>query len=106
MHEISMCYSALELIEQQARQHHARRVTAVWLEIGALSCIEESALRFVLSQPAGKRWRKDVNCTLRFGRPKPGAGSAAPWWKSSTMTPGVRSAAAIICEWMTATVCS
>ncbi|PWC16002.1 hydrogenase maturation nickel metallochaperone HypA [Brenneria corticis] len=46
MHEISMCYSALELIEQQARRHHARRVTAVWLEIGALSCIEESALRF------------------------------------------------------------
>ncbi|WP_284603369.1 hydrogenase maturation nickel metallochaperone HypA [Dickeya dadantii] len=46
MHEISMCYNALELIEQQARQHGARRVTGVWLEIGALSCIEESALRF------------------------------------------------------------
>jgi len=46
MHEISMCYSALELIEQQARQHGARKVTGVWLEIGALSCIEESALRF------------------------------------------------------------
>ncbi|PWC10237.1 hydrogenase maturation nickel metallochaperone HypA [Brenneria roseae subsp. americana] len=46
MHEISMCYNALELIEQQARQHQARRVTEVWLEVGALSCIEESALRF------------------------------------------------------------
>ncbi|WJY16481.1 hydrogenase maturation nickel metallochaperone HypA [Pectobacteriaceae bacterium CE90] len=46
MHEISMCYSALELIEQQARQHGARKVKEVWLEIGALSCIEESALRF------------------------------------------------------------
>lgn len=46
MHEISLCYSALELIEQQARQHGATRVTEVWLEIGALSCIEEDALRF------------------------------------------------------------
>ncbi|MFC3396175.1 hydrogenase maturation nickel metallochaperone HypA [Brenneria rubrifaciens] len=46
MHEISMCYNALELIEQQARRHQARRVTGVWLEIGALSCIEERALRF------------------------------------------------------------
>lgn len=46
MHEISLCYSTLELIEQQARQHGARKVTGVWLEIGALSCIEESALRF------------------------------------------------------------
>ncbi|WP_192457522.1 hydrogenase maturation nickel metallochaperone HypA [Musicola keenii] len=46
MHEISMCYNALELIEQQARQHGASKVTGVWLEIGALSCIEESALRF------------------------------------------------------------
>lgn len=46
MHEISLCLNALELIEQQARQHGVKRVTAVWLEIGALSCIEESALRF------------------------------------------------------------
>jgi len=46
MHELSLCQSALELIEQQAQVHHARRVTAVWLELGALSCVEENALRF------------------------------------------------------------
>lgn len=46
MHEISLCMSALELIEEQARQHGAQQVSAVWMEIGALSCIEESALRF------------------------------------------------------------
>ncbi len=46
MHELSMCCSAMELIEQQARQHGAQKVTDVWLEMGALSCIEESALRF------------------------------------------------------------
>ncbi|MFS2224543.1 hydrogenase maturation nickel metallochaperone HypA [Pantoea sp. B65] len=46
MHEISLCCSTLELIEQYAQRHGAHTVTAVWLEIGALSCIEESALRF------------------------------------------------------------
>lgn len=46
MHELSLCQGALELIEQQARLHHAARVTVVWLEMGALSCIEEGALRF------------------------------------------------------------
>ncbi|NDL62252.1 hydrogenase maturation nickel metallochaperone HypA [Acerihabitans arboris] len=46
MHELSLCYEALALIGQQAGRHGARRVTGVWLELGALSCIEESALRF------------------------------------------------------------
>ncbi|HHR5882033.1 TPA: hydrogenase maturation nickel metallochaperone HypA [Providencia alcalifaciens] len=46
MHEVSLCQSAVEIIEQQARQHQVKKVTGVWLEIGALSCIEESALRF------------------------------------------------------------
>jgi hydrogenase nickel incorporation protein HypA/HybF len=46
MHEITLCQRALELIEQQARQHGARRVTGVWLKIGAFSCVERSALAF------------------------------------------------------------
>lgn len=46
MHEITLCQCALEMIEQHARQHHARRITAVWLEIGAFSCVEPEALRF------------------------------------------------------------
>lgn len=46
MHEISLCLSMVELIEQQAKAHGARRVTKVWLEVGALACVEEQALRF------------------------------------------------------------
>lgn len=46
MHELSLCESTLELLEQQAKQHHFNRITALWLEIGMLSCIEESAVRF------------------------------------------------------------
>ncbi|MHA6496590.1 hydrogenase/urease maturation nickel metallochaperone HypA, partial [Escherichia coli] len=40
MHELSLCQSAVEIIQRQAEQHDVKRVTAVWLEIGALSCVE------------------------------------------------------------------
>ncbi|STL83596.1 hydrogenase nickel incorporation protein [Escherichia coli] len=32
MHEITLCQRALELIEQQAAKHGAKRVTGVWLK--------------------------------------------------------------------------
>ena len=35
MHELSLCQSAVEIIQRQAEQHDVKRVTAVWLEIGA-----------------------------------------------------------------------
>ena len=35
MHEITLCQRALELIEQQAVQNHAKRVTGVWLKVRA-----------------------------------------------------------------------
>lgn len=46
MHELSLCLNAVEIITQQAQRSGAKRVTAVWLEVGALACVEESALRF------------------------------------------------------------
>lgn len=46
MHEITLCQRALAMIEDEALRHHARRVTAVWLEIGAFSCAESSAMDF------------------------------------------------------------
>lgn len=46
MHEISLCQNTLEIIEKHAREHNVSRITGVWLELGALSCVEESALRF------------------------------------------------------------
>lgn len=46
MHELSLCQSAVEIVQQQAEQHGVKRVTGVWLEIGALSCVEESAVPF------------------------------------------------------------
>ncbi|MGO1237955.1 MAG: hydrogenase/urease maturation nickel metallochaperone HypA, partial [Hafnia alvei] len=46
MHELTLCQSAFDIIEQQAQANNVKRVTGVWLEIGALSCIEESAVHF------------------------------------------------------------
>ncbi len=63
MHEISLCLSALELIEDQARRHGGTRITGVWLEIGALSCIEEEALRFCFDSAC--RHTSAEGCRLR-----------------------------------------
>lgn len=46
MHEITLCQRALEIIEQQASANGARRVTGVWLKVGAFSCVETEALTF------------------------------------------------------------
>lgn len=73
MHEITLCQRALELIEQQAAAHGAKRVTGVWLKIGAFSCVETSALAFCLIWYAVAPWRKVVNSTSKNKKPNAGA---------------------------------
>lgn len=46
MHEMALAESMLEIVESTARKAAARRVTAVRLEIGALSHVAPEALRF------------------------------------------------------------
>ncbi|EKN5967512.1 hydrogenase maturation nickel metallochaperone HypA [Yersinia enterocolitica] len=46
MHEITLCQNAIAMLEQQARLHGAQRITGVWLETGAFSCVEPQALAF------------------------------------------------------------
>ena len=46
MHEMSLCESILDILEQQAQAQHYRKVKTVWLEIGALSSVEPEAMRF------------------------------------------------------------
>ncbi len=73
MHEITLCQRALELIEQQAAKHGAKRVTGVWLKIGAFSCVETSSLAFCFDHlVAAAAWRKVVNCTSKNKRPNAG----------------------------------
>ncbi|WP_241674432.1 hydrogenase maturation nickel metallochaperone HypA, partial [Candidatus Methylobacter oryzae] len=46
MHEMSLCESILQVLEQQAEVQQYNKVKTVWLEIGALSNVEIDALRF------------------------------------------------------------
>ncbi|NDL64063.1 hydrogenase maturation nickel metallochaperone HypA [Acerihabitans arboris] len=46
MHELTLAQNTLEILEQQARLNGARRVTGVWLAIGAFSCVEAESLHF------------------------------------------------------------
>ena len=46
MHEMSLCESILEIIEQQAHEQKYHKVKKVWLEIGTLSSVEPEAMRF------------------------------------------------------------
>ncbi len=46
MHELSLCTSLLEIIEEQAKVHDYRRVRTVWLEVGRFAGVERDALRF------------------------------------------------------------
>lgn len=46
MHEMSICESLLDILEQQAETQGFRQVKTVWLEIGRLAGVEIEALRF------------------------------------------------------------
>lgn len=46
MHEMSLAESILQIVEDTARANAAEHVRSVRLEIGALSHVEERALRF------------------------------------------------------------
>lgn len=46
MHEMSLCESVVQILEQQAAVQQYSRVKAVWLEVGMLANVEPDAMRF------------------------------------------------------------
>ena len=46
MHEMALAEGIVQIVEGTARANAARAVRAVWLELGALSHVEQEALRF------------------------------------------------------------
>jgi hydrogenase nickel incorporation protein HypA/HybF len=46
MHEMSLCESMLQILEQQAVEQGYTKITTVRLEIGKLSSVEPEAMRF------------------------------------------------------------
>lgn len=103
MHELSLCQSAVEIIQQQAEQHGVTRVTGVWLEIGALSCVEESAVRFSFDIVCQGTLAQGVRCTSTINPLRRGAGIAARRLKSRSMTRSAHTVRAIACGWILAT---
>ncbi len=49
MHELALCQSVVESLREQARVHGFKHVSAVRLEIGALSCVSAEAIDFCFS---------------------------------------------------------
>lgn len=45
MHELSLAQNVIEIIEAAAAREAFARVRRVWLEVGALSCVEPEAMR-------------------------------------------------------------
>lgn len=46
MHEVALCESILQIIEDESNKKGFTRVRIVRLEIGELSCVDNDALRF------------------------------------------------------------
>ena len=94
MHEMSLAEGIVEIVESTARASEARAVRAVWLELGALSHVEQEALRFsfdvvkrgtvaedarleVVTTP-GRAWCMPCGASVdlvRLGEPCPTCGS-------------------------------
>ncbi len=64
MHEMSIAQRILEVIEEQAQSRGFNRVTQVWLEIGPLALIDQSALRFSFSAIIGETCAAGARLTI------------------------------------------
>lgn len=102
MHELSLCQSAVEIVQQQAEQHGVKRVTGVWLEIGTLSCVEESAVRFSFDIVCQGTLAQGCELHIDYNLPRRGAGIAVRLWKSPSMMRSVHIVRGIVCELMRA----
>lgn len=81
MHELSLCQSAVEIIQRQAEQHDVKRVTAVWLEIGALSCVEENAVRFSFEIVCHGTVAQGCDLHIVYKPARPWCWGCSRWWR-------------------------
>lgn len=49
MHEMSLCESIVQTLEEQATAQNYSKVKRVWLVVGQLACVEPEALQFSFS---------------------------------------------------------
>ena len=94
MHEMSLCESLLQIVEEQAVTQGFTEVKTIWLEIGELSSVDPDAMAFCfdairhhsiaktakleLLKVPGKAWCMQCSCEVSLGRrfdPCSGCGS-------------------------------
>lgn len=97
MHELSLCQSAVEIIQRQAEQHDVKRVTAVWLEIGALSCVEESAVRFSFEIVCRGTVAQGCDLHIVYKPARAWCWDCSQWWRFISTMRNVRSVMASGC---------
>ena len=98
MHEMSLTESIVEIALEEARKNGARRVTRVFLDVGALSCVEPEALQFCFAAVSSGTPAEGAQLEIeRIGAPA-GASTA----KRSSPLPSVsapaRTAGAFACR--------
>lgn len=96
MHELSLCQSAVEIIQRQAEQHDVKRVTAVWLEVARSPALRRAPSVLVLKLSATERWRKGAIYISSINPPGTVLGLQR-WWRFISTMRSVRSVMASGC---------
>ena len=91
MHELSLAEGVVRIAEDAAAGAGHAQVTAVWVEIGALSAVEPEALRFCFHAVARDTRVRGARLEIV---PVPGHGSLAVLEKGHALDPAAVDAAA------------
>ena len=65
MHEMSLCESIVQIIEEQARVQNFERVRRVVLRVGELAAVDPQALRFCFGAVAAGGVARDAQLDIR-----------------------------------------
>lgn len=87
MHEITLCQNAVEIMQQFGQENNAQRITAVWMDIGAFSCVEPEAVKFCFELVC--RQTLAEGCTLHLNTPAVDSWCHDCQQQVSLLSPGV-----------------
>ncbi len=83
MHEMSLAENVVSIVDAAAKAEGSTRVIAIWLEIGALSCVAPDALRFCFDAIARGTVAEGARIEIIT---VPGEGTCGSCAKSAIMT--------------------
>jgi hydrogenase nickel incorporation protein HypA/HybF len=67
MHEAALALGLIDLVDDEARRHHAKAVRVIQVELGALSCVDPDA--FAQAVDIAGRGRSGDGARLELSRP-------------------------------------